>query len=60
MVKISKSGRCRQVFIHFGPDLGGRWLSLTGGRCSEVALVLKLGFKYMYTFSANCRVGALS
>ena len=39
---MEKSGRCRQDFNSFGPDLGGRWSLLTGGRCSEVDLVLKM------------------
>ena len=42
MSKWTKSGRCRQVFLLFGPDIGGRWPLLTGGRCSEVDLVLIL------------------
>ena len=42
MVKIDKSGRCRQVFMTSGTKLGGRWSQLTGGRCSGVVLVLKL------------------
>ncbi len=31
-----------RFIIHSGPDLCGRWSQLTGGRCSEVYLVLKL------------------
>ena len=42
MVRIDKSGRCRQVFMTFGTKLGGRWSQLTGGRCSGVDLVLKM------------------
>ncbi len=37
-----KSGRCRQVFSRLGPGLSGRWAQLTGGRYSEVDIVLKL------------------
>jgi hypothetical protein len=45
---VKKSSKIVEVvivgrfFVHFGPDLGGRWSLLTGGRCSEVDLVLKL------------------
>jgi len=31
-----------KFIFQFGLHLGGRWLQLTGGRCSEVVLVLKL------------------
>ena len=31
-----------RFLFHLGPGLGGRWSLLTGCRCSEVDLVLKL------------------
>jgi len=31
-----------KFIFRFGLHIGGRWSQLTGGRCSEVVLVLKL------------------
>ena len=30
-----------KFLLHMGPEISGRWPQLTGGRCSEVTLVLK-------------------
>ncbi len=41
-IKICKSGHCKQVFCSFWTEFGWPMVILTGGRCSEVNLVLKL------------------
>jgi len=42
MPNSGNNGRCRPVYMVYGSHLGGRWPQLTGGRCSELVLVLKL------------------
>jgi hypothetical protein len=42
MSKRPKVVAVHRFFLHLGPGSSGRWPQLTGGRCSEVALVLIL------------------
>ncbi len=43
MIKMDKIlVAVNKLIFQFGLHLGGRWSQLTGGRCSEVVLVLKL------------------